>query len=63
LSAEADEEGQLRIVVPRSGKYLLIVRGRAGFNEAFWKADVTVESGAETVVKLGHPEKACVVMQ
>ena len=63
LSAQADEEGQFRIVVPRSGKYMLTVRGRAGFNEAFWSADIIVATGAEAVVKLGQPEKACLVMK
>ena len=63
LSAQADEEGLFRIAVPRSGKYLLIVRGRAGFNEAVWTADVTVAAGVEAGVKLGQPGKACLVMQ
>jgi hypothetical protein len=62
LSAQADEEGLFKIVVPHSGEYFLIARGRAGFNEAFWSADVA--TGAEAVVlKLAQPEKACVVMQ
>lgn len=63
VAGQADEEGQFKVEVPRAGKYLLFVRGRAGFNEAFWSADVTIASGVEAVVKLGEPEKACLIMQ
>ncbi len=66
VSAQADEEGQFKITVPRSGKYRLFARGRAGFNEAFWSSgsdDVIVAAGTDTVVKLGQPMKSCVVLR
>ncbi len=61
VAGKADEDGQFKVAVPRAGKYLLFVRGRAGFNEAFWSAEVVVAAGLEAAVKLGQPEKACLV--
>jgi hypothetical protein len=62
LQTEADEEGNFKIIVPRPGVYILLANGRAGFNEAFWYSlDVLVKPGTETPIKLGSPEKACVV--
>lgn len=57
--ADADEEGNFKMAAPL-GRYTLIARGRAGFNDAIWiSKDVEVESGKETIVKLASPEKAC----
>jgi hypothetical protein len=62
LTVEADENGVFKIAVPRPGRYLILVAGRAGFNDAFWKANgVDVGAGATVTVKLSSPEKACVV--
>jgi hypothetical protein len=61
---DADEEGNFAIKASRPGKYILVVRGRAGFNEAFWVSDnITIASGVETTVKLSSPEQACLVPQ
>jgi hypothetical protein len=61
----ADEEGVFKITDVPHGTYILLARGRAGFNEAFWKVGVgnlAVESGMETTVKLSDPEKACLAL-
>jgi hypothetical protein len=62
LYADADEEGAFKIPA-QPGIYTLVASGRAGFNEAFWDAEVTVEPGTETTVKLASPKKACLVAQ
>jgi hypothetical protein len=62
LYADADEEGAFKIPA-QPGTYTLVASGRAGFNEAFWEAEVTVEPGTETTVKLPSPKKACFVAQ
>jgi hypothetical protein len=62
LYADADEEGVFKIPA-QPGTYTLVASGRAGFNEAFWEAEVTVEPGTETTVKLPSPKKACLVAQ
>jgi hypothetical protein len=64
VCADADEEGYFKMTAP-VGTYTLIARGRAGFNEAFWKAGdwVNAEAGTETTIKLTSPEKSCLVMQ
>jgi hypothetical protein len=49
IGTETDEEGMFRVEVPRPGKYTLIVRGRAGFNEAAWISEnIHVAPGTET---------------
>jgi hypothetical protein len=59
---EADEEGRFTLsALP--GSYLLVVRGRAGFNDASWQTNVTVEGGKETTVKLGSPEQSCLALE
>lgn len=67
LNANADEEGNFKITGVRAGIYDLIARGRAGFNEAFWRTadvesglqDIKVAPGMETTVKLASPVKSC----
>jgi hypothetical protein len=59
----ADEEGNFKIAVPHPGIYTLLVRGRAGFNEAFWQDDVKVNSGVETTIKLSAPTKSCLLIE
>jgi hypothetical protein len=60
--ADTDEDGVFKIAVARPGVYILLAHGQAGFNDAFWVTDsFTVNLGAETVLKLSIPEKACLV--
>lgn len=60
ISAQTDEDGNFRIPIPRPGKYVVLVRGRAGFNEAVWQdTDLEITPGQVTTVKLASPEKAC----
>jgi hypothetical protein len=58
VNAEADEEGNFKIVAPQ-GSYILLAHGRAGFNDAAWWASVGVKSGEVVTVKLPNPAKAC----
>jgi hypothetical protein len=58
VSADADEEGNFKIVAP-PGNYILLAHGRAGFNDAAWWTSVGVRSGEVTTLKLAHPAKAC----
>lgn len=60
---QADEEGTFKTSVPHPGRYRLLIRGKAGLNEAFWNADVVVNSGEETTVKLSAPNKACLTIE
>jgi Polysaccharide lyase family 4, domain II len=62
-SSDADEEGNFKITDVRPGEYVVVARGRAGFNDAFWQKDITVKSGMETAFKLSKPEKACLVIE
>jgi hypothetical protein len=63
IPVEADEEGNFKVSAP-PGVYILIARGRAGFNQAVWlQRDVVVEPGKETTIKLSSPEKACLVTE
>jgi hypothetical protein len=59
IIAEADEEGTIRINVPRRGMYRMVVRGRAGYNDVIWQSDVVVRPGEETSVKLSTPLHSC----
>ena len=62
IGATADEEGNFKMSAP-PGRYQLVAHGRAGFYNAFWYsgllADIIVEPGKETTIKLGTAEKAC----
>jgi len=75
LGTQADEEGMFHFTKVETGGYVLIVQGRAGANEAYWKEDVfffprggkpfwTVGSGnalpsKDVFLKLSSPETAC----
>ena len=63
IIGQADEEGTFKISVPHPGKYRLLIRGRAGFNEAYWNTDVAVNAGVETTVKLAAPSKSCLEIE
>jgi hypothetical protein len=62
VTGSTDEEGMIRMTVPH-GMYRLLVRGRAGFNDALWQSDVLITSGKETDVKLSVPLQACLAVQ
>lgn len=65
ISEQADEDGHFKIAVPRPGKYVVIVTGRAGFNEAVWKTEdpVTISPGEETTIKMGSPAHSCLATE
>jgi hypothetical protein len=72
---DADEEGKFRVSGVASGTYTVVIRGRAGINDAYWQADVFVgldgkvtefAGGAATQVaevKLGSPKEACLSIE
>jgi hypothetical protein len=60
VPADADEDGVFKITVARPGVYILLVHGKAGFNDAFWvSGDLIVKLGTETSIKLSQPQKSC----
>jgi hypothetical protein len=64
LTADADEEGNFKVASVRPGRYILVARGRAGFNDALWvNNSLTVEPGTEVTVKLASPQKTCLSVQ
>jgi len=44
------------------GVYLVAVYGTAGYNNAFWEAEVTVEPGLQVKIKISSPTMACLKM-
>jgi hypothetical protein len=56
---DTDEEGMFRFSALPIEFYSIAVIGRAGPNDAYWKADVLVGPAQEVKLKLGSPEKAC----
>ncbi|SPE17998.1 exported hypothetical protein [Candidatus Sulfotelmatomonas gaucii] len=60
VRADADEDGAFKVAIRRPGVYTLLVRGHAGFNDAFWESGpLTVTPGGEIAVKLSSPEESC----
>jgi hypothetical protein len=75
LTTQADEEGTFHISGIEPGGYTLVVRGRAGMNEAYWETDVFFIQvggkmswkvggddfipGKDVSIKLSSPEKSC----
>ena len=60
LTADADEDGNFKVPTVPPGRYILVARGHAGFNEALWINDsLTVEPGTEITLKLASPKVAC----
>lgn len=58
--ADADESGYFKIPVPHPGIYILLARGQAGFNDAFWDTDnFVVHPGAQVEVKMSKVEQSC----
>jgi hypothetical protein len=59
---EADEEGLFTIKVAHPGKYILMARGRAGFNDAAWESDeIVVAPGANVKIKMSSPKESCLL--
>jgi hypothetical protein len=42
------------------GVYLIVVIGTAGYNDALWEGEVTVEAGEIVKIKMSEPTKACI---
>jgi len=62
LKVQSDEEGNFSASLP-PGKYHVLVRGRAGFNEALWNSGleyVDIHPASHTEIKLSSPDKSCV---
>lgn len=62
IKTQTDEEGNFKASLP-AGNYTLLVRGRAGFNEALWGGginDVTMQPGAHIELKLSSPSESCI---
>jgi hypothetical protein len=45
------------------GVYLVAVYGTAGYNNAFWETEVTVEPGNTARIKMSSPTMACLKME
>lgn len=56
---QADEEGKLQTKNIEPNTYEIIVRGRAGMNDAYWSEALTIEAGKTTQIKLAEPRLAC----
>lgn len=59
VSVDTDEEGLFRMTNVPAGRYILMARGRAGANDAFWKSELLVQAGSDVSVKLSSPETSC----
>lgn len=61
IKTQSDEEGGFSASLP-PGKYHLLVRGRAGFNEALWDSGmeyVDIHPGSHVEIRLSSPDKSC----
>jgi hypothetical protein len=56
---QTDEEGKLQSKNIEPGGYRMLVRGRAGFNDAYWSEFLTIDAGKITQIKLAEPKLAC----
>jgi hypothetical protein len=61
VSTVADEKGNFKLSGVPAGFYLVVVRGRAGDDDAYWSADLVVEPGGAATLQLSTPEKSCPV--
>lgn len=61
VKAQSDEDGNFSASLP-PGKYHVLVRGRAGFNEGLWDSGlehVEIHPGSHTEIKLSSPHTSC----
>jgi hypothetical protein len=56
---EADEEGRFQFKNVEPADYEILVRGRAGGNDAYWSKSLHVDAGKVTQIKLSEPVVAC----
>ena len=56
------EPGVPRDHVFAPGVYLVVASGMAGYNNAFWKAEVKIEPGETVKLRMSEPEMACLKM-
>ena len=56
---QADEEGKFHLKNIEPGEYEILVRGRAGANDAYWCKSLRIEAGKVAQIKLGEPVEAC----
>jgi hypothetical protein len=59
---ETDEDGAFRFSGVRPGEYLILAKGHAGANQAYWEQDAIAAPGKEVAIKLASPAKACLDM-
>jgi hypothetical protein len=61
VKTQSDEDGNFSASLP-PGKYHVLVRGRAGFNEGLWDSgleNVDIHPGSHAEIKLSSPDKSC----
>jgi hypothetical protein len=59
MLGDADEEGNFAFPRVPPGKYDVLVRARAGINEAFWSQEVWVQPGEAVTMKVASVERSC----
>jgi hypothetical protein len=57
--ATSDEEGFFQFGGLEPGSYILLARGYAGANDAYWEGNFKVRSGESLQMKLASPHAAC----
>jgi hypothetical protein len=57
--ATSDEEGFFQFGGLEPGSYILLARGHAGANDAYWEGNFKVTSGESVQMKLASPHAAC----
>jgi hypothetical protein len=57
--ATSDEEGLFQFSGLEPGSYILLARGQAGANDAYWQNDFKVKPGESVRMKLASPHTAC----
>lgn len=55
----ADEEGFFQIGGREPGDYIVLARGHAGANDAYWEGNFNVKAGESVQMKLASPQTAC----
>jgi hypothetical protein len=60
---ETDEEGEFALGKVAPGEWVAVAIGRSGANRAFWRNDVTIETGKTTILKMSNPMVACLDLE